>query len=54
MKLGPDEGKEIKQKGMRRKRESSVHMGEKQNMLIISRVRLDFTWRRKPTAMARD
>ena len=54
MKLGPGESEEIKQKGMRRKRKPSVHMRKKQNTLIVSRVRLDFTWSRKPAAMARD
>ena len=54
VKLGSGESKKIKQEGMRRKRKPSVHMRKKKNPLIVSRVRLDLTWSRKPAAMARD
>ena len=54
MKLGPGKSEEIKQEGMRRKRKPSVYMRKNKNLLIVSRVRLDFTWSRKPAAMARD
>src|SRR4051812_11800850 len=52
--LRPGKGKEIKQEGMRRERKPSIHMRKKKDLLIVSRVRLNLTWSRKPTAMARD
>src|SRR3954466_500999 len=52
--LRPGKSEEIKQEGMRRKRKPSIHMRKKKNPLIVSRVRLDLTWSRKPTAMARN
>ena len=54
VKLGLGKSEEIKQEGMRRKRKPSVHMRKKKNPLIVSRVRLDLTWSRKPAAMVRD